>query len=71
MTGRELIVYILTNGLEDKEVFENGKFVGFATAEEAAAKKQVGVATIRAWMELGIVDGVTVEPGIYIPVNQL
>lgn len=71
MTGRELIVYILQNGLEDQEVFENGKFVGFATAEEAAVKKNVGVATIRAWMKLGIVDGVTVKPGTYIPVNKL
>lgn len=71
MTGRELIVYILTNGLEDRDVFENGKFVGFVTAEEAAAKKQVGVATIHAWMELGFMSGVTVKPGIYIPADKL
>lgn len=71
MTGRELIVYILTNGLEDKQVFENGRFVGFATVEEAAVKKQVGVATIHSWMQLGFMDGVTVKPGIYIPVNKL
>ena len=71
MTGRELIVYILQNGLEDVDVFMDGKFVGFATAEEAAAKKQVGVATIQAWMELGYLDGVTIKPGVYIPVNKL
>lgn len=71
MTGRELIVYILQNGLEDEPVFKDGKFVGFATAEEAAVKKQVGVATIQTWMELGFIDGVTVKPGIYIPANKL
>lgn len=70
MTGRELIVYILENGLENEPVFNNGKFIGFVTAETAAVKKQVGVATIQAWMKLGIIDGVEVKPGIYIPANQ-
>lgn len=71
MTGRDLIIYILKNGLEDKPVFENGKFIGFLTAEEAAAKKQVGPATIQAWVDLGFMEGVTVRPGMYIPVDQL
>ena len=71
MTGRDLIIYILKNGLEDKPIFENGKFIGFLTAEEAAVKKQVGPATIQAWVDLGFVEGVTVKPGIYIPVDQL
>lgn len=46
MTGRDLIIYILANGLEDEEVFQDGKFIGFVTAGEAAAKLGVGVATI-------------------------
>ena len=71
MTGRELIVYILQNGLEDEPVFKDGKFVGFATAEEAAVKKQVGVATIQTWIELGFIEGVTVKSGVYIPVDKL
>ena len=71
MTGRELIVYILQNGLEDEPVFKDGKFVGFATAEEAAVKKEVGIPTIRTWLELGFLDGVSVRPGIYIPANKL
>ena len=71
MTGRDLIIYILKNGLEDKPVFKDGKFIGFLTAEEAAVKKQVGPATIQAWVDLGFVEGVTVKPGIYIPVDQL
>ena len=71
MTGRDLIIYILKNGLEDKPVFENGQFIGFVTTEEAAVKKQVGQATIQAWVDLGFMEGVTVKPGIYIPVDQL
>lgn len=71
MTGRELIVYILENGLEDEPVFENGKFIGFVTAEQAAVKKHVGVATIEAWIDLRIVDGVDVKAGTYIPANQI
>lgn len=71
MTGRDLIIYILKNGLEDKPVFENGKFIGLVTLEETALKKQVGPATIQAWVDLGFMEGVTVKPGIYIPVDQL
>ena len=71
MTGRDLIIYILKNGLEDKPVFKDGKFIGFATTEEAAVKKQVGQATILAWVDLGFMEGVTVKPGVYIPVDQL
>lgn len=71
MTGRELIVYILENGLEDEPVFNDGQFIGFITAEQAAVKKHVGVATIEAWIDLRIVDGVDVKPGTYIPANQV
>lgn len=71
MTGRDLIIYIMKNGLEDKPVFEDGKFIGFLTAEEAAVKKQVGSATIQAWVDLGFMEGVTVNPDMYIPVDQL
>ena len=71
MTGRDLIIYILKNGLEDKPVFEDGKFIGFVTAEEAGLKKQVGPATIQAWADLGFMEGITVKPGNYIPVDQL
>lgn len=71
MTGRDLIIYILKNGLEDKPVFENDQFIGFVTTEEAAVKKQVGQATIQAWVDLGYMEGVTVKPGIYIPADQL
>lgn len=69
MTGRDLVVYILKNGLEDKPVFENGKFIGFMAVNEAAEKMNVGVATVHAWFHQGQVPGVLVRDGIYIPAN--
>lgn len=56
MTGKDLIIYILKNDLEDEPVFKDGAFVGFITMEEAAAKYNVGVGTIYAWMVIGKLD---------------
>ena len=69
MSGRDLILYILQNGLEDKPVFENGKILGFMTIDEAALKFEVGAATILTWYQLGKLPGVQVYDSIYIPVN--
>lgn len=66
MTGRELIVYILKNGLEDEPVFKDGKFIGFITVAEAAGKMNVGTATIEAWAALGMLDSINVVEGVYI-----
>ena len=67
MTGRDLIVYILTNGLEDKSVFEDGKFVGFLTVGEAAVKFGTGNATIQTYYLMGILDGFVIGGELYIP----
>ncbi len=69
MTGRELIIYILENNLENEPVFKDGKFVGFMTAVEVAEKMNVGVATIFAWWSHGMLDGVVSGGRLYIPVN--
>lgn len=58
MTGRDLILYILTNNLEDEPVFKDGKFIGFVTDVEAAAMLNVGVETINVWLENGFLDGI-------------
>lgn len=47
MTGRDLILYILANNLENEPVFKNGKFIGFDTEESFAAKHNVGIETVR------------------------
>lgn len=48
MTGRDLIVYILANHLEDEPIFKDGKFIGTLGIEEAAAKLDAGNATLLA-----------------------
>lgn len=67
MTGRDLIIYILTNNLEDKEVVINGVFVGFMTEDEAALKFGVGISTVRTWHNLGMIKGFEVGGTVYYP----
>lgn len=67
MTGRELIIYIMENHLEDRPVFEDGKFIGFNTVEEVATKYGVGSATVNSWIILGLLEGVKVDNSVYIP----
>lgn len=69
MTGRDLILYILKNGLEDEPVYENGSILGFMNEMEAAVKFNVNTATIRTWVELKQLDGVSIGNVIYIPIN--
>lgn len=69
MTGRELIIYILANGLEDEPVFKNGKFIGFVTPTEVAVKEHVGTATVHTWMHQGRLESEAVMEGIYIPAD--
>lgn len=69
MTGKDLIIYILSNNLENEPVYKNGKLLGFLTAMEAAAKFEVGVATVDLWWEFGLLDGIKIGDTLYIPVN--
>ena len=69
MTGRDLIVYILQNGLEDLPVYEGGKLLGFMTAMDAAIKFEVGLNTIYVWHDVGILEGVKIGDVLYIPAN--
>lgn len=70
MTGREMIIYILTNGLENEEVFKDGKLLGFLTVEEAAVKYNVGLSTIKVWVAERIIKGIVIGNQIYIPANE-
>ena len=71
MTGRDLILYILSNNLEDEPVFQNGKFVGFITASEAAAKMNVGVPTVCVWIAQNQLEGIRIGDMIYIPADSV
>ena len=65
MTGKELILYILQNNLENTVVLEDGFFVGFMNEEEAALKFNVGVATIRAWYSCKWMKGTKIGDSLY------
>lgn len=65
MTGKELILYILQNNLENTVVLEDGFFVGFMNEEEAALKFNVGVATIRAWYSCKWLMGTKIGDSLY------
>ena len=69
MSGRELILYILENKLEDEQLFQNGRFLGFLTAKEYAVKCGVGEETVYTWFSLKLVDGVLIYDELYIPYN--
>ena len=69
MMGRDLIIYILQNGLENEPVYENGRILGFMNEVEAAVKFNVSMATIRTWIGLKMLDGVLVEDTWYVPTN--
>lgn len=70
MTGRDLIVYISTNKLEDKPIFHNGRLLGFMTAEEVAAKLGVGKATIYAMVAMGRIDYICIGDTVLFPAFQ-
>ena len=63
MTGRELIIYILSNNLEDE------KIPWFISETEAAEKFDVGVYTIRMWHKVGMLDGFELGDKVYILKN--
>ena len=69
MTGRDLILYIIQNGLEDDPVFDNGRFIGFLTDIQTAVKFGVGVNTVRAWVQTGVLDGICIANTLFIPAN--
>lgn len=65
MTGRELIMFILENKLEDEIVIRNGIFIGFMDEYETAAMFDVGVATVRTWYDMGKLSGVKIGDHLY------
>lgn len=65
MTGRELILYILENKLEDEIVIKDGIFVWLMDENEAAVKFDVGVATVRAWYATGMASGTKIGEHLY------
>ena len=65
MTGKELIIYILQNNLENEIVIKDGIFVWLMDEEEAAAKFGVGISTIKAWHACGMLSGTKINGHLY------
>ena len=66
MTGKDLIIYILQNNLEDEVVIKDGVFIWLMNEEEAAVKFNVGVATVKAWHACGMLDGTKIGDHLYL-----
>lgn len=65
MTGKELIMYILQNNLENEVVIKDGIFVWLMSEEEAATRFNVGISTIRAWYICGMLSGTKIGDHLY------
>ena len=70
MLGRDLIIYILSNGLENEPIVKDGKLIGFMTVEEAATKMNVGVATIHVWLWQQRLKCISIGNTFYIPADS-
>lgn len=66
VTGKDLIIYILKNNLEHEQINLDNGFFNFLTVKEAAAKFNVGEATVRIWHQLGAIDGLMLGETLYI-----
>ena len=70
MTGRDLIVYILSNRLENEKISENSLLPmihNYMEDEAVAVALGVGVATVRVWAKTGEFEKVIEkERNIYV-----
>lgn len=66
MTGRELIMFILENHLEDVLIFDGENMRGFVTLDEAAVMMNYGIYAVKALYEIGKIPGFVMNGTIYI-----
>lgn len=66
MTGRELMLFILENHLEDVVIFDGENFRGFVTLDEAAVMLNYGIHTVKALYEMGKIPGFAMNGTAYI-----
>lgn len=70
MTGREIIMFILENNLENTVIFEDTDIPCFMTLEEAAMKWGVGPYSVETFYKMGKIRGFDAGGKIYIYPNQ-
>lgn len=71
MTGRELILYILQNNLENEDVFRDDRFMLLKTLGEVAEECGVGKETVHTWAKLNMIPSVFIGETLYIPANYI
>ena len=65
MTGKDLVVYILQNNLENEEIFKDGKISFLMDEKETAIKFDVGIETVRVWYAFDMIPGIRIGESIY------
>lgn len=71
MTGRELILYILQNNLENEDVFRDDRFMLLKTLGEVAEECGVGKETVHTWAKLNMIPSAFIGETLYIPANYI
>ena len=71
MTGRELIIYILNNNLENVDLLSNLSAFGLKTVEEVAVAFEVGTDTVKTWLKLGYYKYLEINGETYIFVRPI
>ena len=66
MLGRELIVFILENGLENVDIFDAKFFKAFPTVGDVAVEFNVGTATVEAWIQTERLNAIEFDGVVYI-----
>lgn len=67
MTGRELIIYIMSNGLENEEIVnEKGEFLCGLTIDDVALKLGTGRETVKALITTGKLEALNINGRFYI-----
>ena len=71
MTGKELMMAIIENDMEDEDIFGDKGLFGFLhvkllPVEQVALRYRVGVETVHAWCLLGRMKEIRIGGKIYI-----
>lgn len=69
MTGRDIMMFILENHLEDVDLLNAEEIPNFVTVEKAAVNFGVGTAVVQAWLDKGMLDYVLIANRVFIPEN--
>ena len=71
MNGRELIIYILENGLENEDIFSKEFLKFMPTIERVAVIFKVGTATVDAWIQNDCLQAIEFDGVTYITPDSL